>query len=484
MRATHLSKRKVKFPIVVCLFLLAASALFLYTRVARPRTQSDVHTILLDSIHAHNYTAVGLEPGNHDYHSLFGLKDVIDYLERSGLRLHEATEGVVDERTLAGVDTLFINLVSDNLPPFLVEEISAVRAFVAQGGNLLVITDHSNCYHHSHKLAPLFSVLGIKLYNESALEAPPRTAGPGPGWIIIDHFLDHPITRGLAAISFHAGGTVDSRGAVATLSENGWGDLWATTDYGEGALDAGNRGNYGNFERDENERKGKLGVVLARQVGAGKVVVVGDQNIFGNIWLRYADNYKLLLNILSWFAGDEALRSRSRFIESLPARVLLLEHYAHARFGDYGDQGFYHAFCELGRYFTPFARATIDHDYDLVIIPELDVDLGDAELAGLRAHLREGRSLLFFGHEGQLGDRNRRLHAQLVDGLALKDRRETPDRIDYEYDGAGAVVVYRYGEHFGNAALNPPSVPPEGEQFGRAAELVGLVRSLLPRASR
>ena len=33
------------------------------------------------------------------------------------------------------------------------------------------------------------------------------------------------------------------------------------------------------------------------------MVVVADQNIFGDLWLKYADNYVLFFNAAAWLAN-------------------------------------------------------------------------------------------------------------------------------------------------------------------------------------
>ncbi|MBT5609875.1 MAG: hypothetical protein HOJ57_28310 [Lentisphaerae bacterium] len=466
---------------VACLLLLLC---FPFVRSAcRRGSRRPATTVLIDSVHAHNFLDEGLEPGNRDYHSLFGLRDAFGHLEANGFGVREVASGPLEADALEGVDILFINLVSDNLPPFLVGEIRAVKEFVTGGGSLLVITDHSNCYHHVHKLMPLFAELGLQLHSESALEQAPRTLGPGPGWIVIDHFRNHPITRGLSAVSFHTGGTVDEKGAVATLSENGWGDRWETAPFGENSLRVGNRGNYGNFVMDDSERKGELAVIAARTLGAGRIVVVGDQNVFGNLWIRYADNARLFLNVVSWLSDRVDVGKPSDFARAGVPSLLLLEDYARAVFADYGDHGFYHVYGILSRHYPTFVHSRVNDDFGLVVVSGSDYLLPPEAAAKLVAHLKEGRDILVLGGDGAPSNVARNVES-LTGGMGMTPRSQEGDRAVYVGDGTGSLVLLRTPERFDNSAISAPTASPGDEERDRSAELLALVRGLLPGALR
>jgi hypothetical protein len=434
------------------------------------------HQVLIDSIHAHNFLDKGLEPGNRDYHSLFGPKDALAYLARQGFEIREITTGTLNEDTLAAADTLFINLVSDNLPPFLVEEIFAIKDFIEGGGNVLVITDHSNAYHHSWKLMPLFTELGIRLYNESALEVKPRTLGPGAGWILIENFKPHPITENLSVLSFHSGGTVDENGAVAFLSATGWGDTWATAPYGENSLIHGNRGNYGNFKRDPLDRSGPLGVVLAREIGQGKFVVVGDQNALGNLWLRFGDNYKLYLNIFRWFSDRAELADYSTFGATKGASLLMLDNLSDSRFGDFGDTGLYHAYAYLSRYYDTYIHCSVERDYDLIIVSPSVESLDRPQIAALREHLKRGKNIIVAGRPA-----NDQLFTEVEKGLVLLERQRSEGKVLARYRSGARLEIYLDFARFNNEFVAEPTHTPTTSQRIAASALREIVDSLLPR---
>jgi len=43
-------------------------------------------------------------------------------------------------------------------------------------------------------------------------------------------------------------------------------------------------------------------LIAARDVGKGRLVVVGDQNIYGDVWIHYYDNFTHALNVFEWLA--------------------------------------------------------------------------------------------------------------------------------------------------------------------------------------
>ncbi|MHC5010968.1 MAG: DUF4350 domain-containing protein [Planctomycetota bacterium] len=451
-----------------CLVLLVATSL----GAAR------AETILLDGIHAHNRTERGLAPGVHDYHDLHGPRWALQRLERRGHTIREVREGRLDAAALDGVNVLYVNLVSSDLPAFFPEEIAAVHGYVERGGSLLLITDHSNCYHHVNKLEPLAEALGLRLWRESALETPPRGLGAGPGWIVVDHFEEHPITRGLRWISFQTGGPVDDRWAVATLSDGGWGDAWETAPYGENALRRGNLGNYGNFERDEGERTGRLGVVAARELGQGRIVVVGDQNVFGDLWIRYGDNRRLFENVMAWLLRASPGGGAPREAEG--PRVLLLEDRARMAFGSDADEGLYRAFVALGRHVDVVAHDRMDGAFDLVVVAPRATPL-DAELAArLADHVQAGRVVLWLGRRGAAGRQGRAALKALLAQVVVVESATPDDGVEHRIHGGGRILEMLQAQRFDNRALAEPTETPDAAQQAAAEAWIRSILALLP----
>ena len=161
--------------------------------------------ILVDSIHCHNFIENGLRRDVLGYHQQHGFRLAFSFLQLFGYDPIEIQHSRLSKALLSDYSILFINLVSVDLAPFRVDEILAIENFLLEGGSLLLITDHSNCYFHVQKLLPLMEILGIDLFKETACDCSPFTLGSGNGWIKIEKFKDHAITQNLQRICFQTG---------------------------------------------------------------------------------------------------------------------------------------------------------------------------------------------------------------------------------------------------------------------------------------
>jgi hypothetical protein len=353
--------------------------------------------VLVDSIHAHNFLGNGLTPDEYDYHKLHGPSRAINYLRSRDVAVDEVREGRITSELLTGYDMLFLNLPSAEMPPFYFSEIAAIRNFIESGSGMFVFVDHSNAYFHSYRLAPLFEQLELETYLDTACDEPPHTLGTGNAWISITDFRSHPVTEGVECIGIQTGGPVDFPSAVAFTSEKSWHDRWncgpylANFNVSENKYDAGY---YGNFTLDEDEKSGPMGVVAAKELGEGRIVVVGDQNIFGDIFINYADNYKLWLNSAAWLLNRPALREPQPYIRWRPTRIMLYERYTEAAFGTTDLNGFYHAGSLIGRHYWTFAGDNLDDPYDLLIFGHNHYTLSEDELAAIVDQMHAGKNVL------------------------------------------------------------------------------------------
>lgn len=253
--------------------------------------------VLFDSYHAHNFIHRGLVPGEHNYHHLSGLRRAAKLLEARGCEIRELLVGPVTAEHLADVQLVVINLPSMDRPPWIVSEIAAVEDYVRQGGGLLFITDHSNCYYHQYHLLPLWQRLGLIPTFETVCErrADCRLTPSSHGWILVREFATHPVTSDVRYFAMQTGGRVVGEGVVGWTSNEAWADAGDVPIYGEG-----NVGLYGDMRLADSEEQGKQGVVLARNIGLGRVAVIGDQNSVGDGLIAYAHNWRLWLNATRW----------------------------------------------------------------------------------------------------------------------------------------------------------------------------------------
>lgn len=258
--------------------------------------------VRVDAYHAHTWLETLPRPGLTSYHLLHGPARAVAALQAMGWEC-EAQLGPWTEAELLETDLIVINLVSADRPPFLVSEINALMAFLRRGGGAIVITDHTNCYFHNHVLGAWFHELGLQLSHHLACDRPPNTLAEGHAWINIESFADHPVVSGLRNVGFFSGGCVDSRHAIAWTSPLGWADEGRIPAYGEGT----SVGFFGDSKQQPAETSGAIPVLAAKNIGAGRIVVIADQNCIGGAHLNYADNRRMWLQSAVWAAlGTES----------------------------------------------------------------------------------------------------------------------------------------------------------------------------------
>ncbi len=388
-------RRLIRSILVPALVLSSAFLSFAQERVpsdqiAELNETTDKCDVLIDTRHAHDFSNYPLTIDDRFYHRIYSFNKAFSRLQDRGVVVAKYSRDVpIDAETLARCKTLFLNLPSGDKSPFFVSEILAIVDFVKKGGSVFFIVDHTNCYFHQSRLAPLFCELDVAPQYYGVCDAT-QNLGEGFGWIYFNKFTKSPITQGLRQIAFQTGGGVDPRDAVVWSSEDSWQDKAGMPIYGETDL-----AYFGNFARDEDEPVGSSGAVSAKKFGQGKIVVVGDQNLFSAFFLQYLDNYRLWLNIFAWTLDRPDLADVKTYFEGARKERTLLcweELKKNAkRFGNPDSNGYYHVYTELCRRYNVFCTANDDSDLGLEAdallwigggaeISQLGVDLGVKQL--------------------------------------------------------------------------------------------------------
>jgi hypothetical protein len=443
---------------------------------SRPAPSHAANSILIDSVHAHNALDLPGDADPYAYHHVYTYRRAFAFLNDRGARSEEIKTGKLTPELLARHGLLFINLVSADLPPFTVPEISAIRGYVTGGGSLLIITDHSNCYYHNHKLAPLLGELGIESYNETACERGENTLGAGAGWITVTRFKEHPVTRGLRHVGFQTGGTVDGRFAVATTSPNAWGDLWQAHPYGEGD----SPGFYGNWAQDAGERVGELGVILARTFGKGRIVIVADQNIFADPFLDFADNYRLWLNAVAWLLDEPSLADAAAYQRWRTPRLLLYDDFSHTAWAGTVAAGYYNAYVQIGRAMPAFVSDDLSEEAGAIVFAHDRYELADGQLDALIKHLRSGRAIVILapagaarGVAGQVTKRMGEVEAAPIEGAVV-----------HRWPGGGRLILYTEPKGVRNEKMPIPEKEPDASERVGIATLMAILRDAAKPGTR
>ncbi len=426
--------------------------------------------VLIDMRHAHDFSDFPLTVDDRNYHRIYSFNKAFEYLKSQGVVVekYESNEPLTPE-ILAQCKTLFLNLPSGDKEPFFVGEILAIRDFIQQGGALFLITDHTNCYFHQSRLAPLFHEIDIEpqYYGVCDTES---AVGTGEGWLFMNRFADHPVTRGLREIAFQTGGGVDPRFAVAWSSETSWQDAPGIPIYGEADL-----AYYGNFAPDPGERVGASGVVLAREYGKGRVVIVGDQNLFSAFYLQYLDVYRLWLNAFAWTLDRPELADRTRYAqEAQKSRVLICWEDLRPgarRFGDPDANGYYHIYTVLCRHFNPFCVAHADTEArgKAILFVGGSADYQQEGFDFALQSLERGDAVVFVDPESDALTNSEKEPCALANALLAKGVKARPNVEDssreklierVEFENGAKIVLIRGRHGYNNEVVPQPERRP------------------------
>ena len=267
-----------------------------------PPEDDDRPWILVDLLHTHIQTPTDhcLHRDQYAYQGTYGFFRLFDHLFTHDYAWAPTTKELSGPR-LEPYDILFINLVHEDNPDFTDDEVEAIMDFVDDGGGLFVITDHTNVYYHATRVNRFLKPMGLEMMYHTAVDQPPRYSVSGRGWIMMFDFADHPVNEGVDMFSFKTGGPIapdDPDDGLVFTSEDSFADYWD---------ESNPPGFYGTWNQDDEELEpsGPLPVVAGTEYGDGRVLVVGDQNVFGDAWLYAGNNLELALNGFEWLAGNE-----------------------------------------------------------------------------------------------------------------------------------------------------------------------------------
>lgn len=212
---------------------------------------------------------------------------------------------------------------------------------------------------------------------------------------------------------------------TARLSNKGFGDFWDETS-GEGF--------YGNWMQDEDstmERFGALPVGMASTYGAGRVVVVGDQNMFGDVWLHMTDNFEHWLNIHAWLAPDASRTRPLRYTDPSGTSVAVDMFYSDYRAGNTSAENYYTFYVNLNRDPELTGRGVLDLNKksEALILPPARVPYDAQGLEDIHAALKQGKRVVMLMELGDLFTREETSPTyRLLQELAPDFDAKTPDR--------------------------------------------------------
>lgn len=378
--------------LLVALSALGASAC---ERETYERPVGGEPMILVDLYHTRLQNPVDhrLNKQSYAYQGVHGYARVFDHLDANGYTWGTIRELTLSKARLSGYKVLFINLLHTQRPDFTADEIKAIQEFVFNGGGLFIIADHTNVYRHAERVNRVLAPMGIEVDYTTAIDYPPHTVS-GLGWIAVTDLEDHPTNEGLELISLQTGGTMRATkaGALGTarLSESGLGDFWNEDEGG---------GFYGDwtFNGDESkEPRGPSPVVAAATYGQGRVVVAGDQNMYGDAWVHFGDNFAHVMNIFEWIAQREDDPVPLRDLRPKGVNLGIDIRLSGREPGRGSTDGYYTFFVNLNRDPEVSGRGImrLDNSDDALILPTLRVEPTAEDIANVKQYLESGKRVV------------------------------------------------------------------------------------------
>ncbi|HZF07149.1 MAG TPA: DUF4350 domain-containing protein [Thermoanaerobaculia bacterium] len=215
------------------------------------------------------------------YYSYAPLADLVD--ARFGGTVMRLTEAPLRPEILRSGDLLLLNHCCSRQHQhqgvggdaiFLPEEIAAIVAAVEAGMGLLVLGEFEIDSWGSN-VNQVLKPFGMRFKNDVATVAAERVRGTTRLPIFeATGIAAHPVSAGVRKISYGSGCTLEIRAdRVAAVISND-----------EGAV-----------------------LLAATQMGRGRVVAVGDSDLFAEPFLAYNDNRALLVGLLSWLSGQRPI---------------------------------------------------------------------------------------------------------------------------------------------------------------------------------
>ena len=189
---------------------------------------------------------------------------------------------------------------------YLPSEVEQISDFVAQGGNLLWLSDPGG----QHGLEPLAKELGIGFLPGTIVDA---NAGAlkiqNPAVAIVPKYPQHPATQGFELL------TIYPHAAAIRISSSQWQAIPLLTTLSRSWNETGTI--KGEVSRDPalGEQAGPLhiGVALTREIAdknvahQQRILVIGDGDFLSNAYLGNGGNLNLGLNLIRWLTREDRL---------------------------------------------------------------------------------------------------------------------------------------------------------------------------------
>lgn len=258
-----LQKMKAKFLGIMIVLILVQT-----TVTSDTYAQSEKTAIIYDSYHSW--------VGSHYYSQFFSALSESFSVKYS--------EGRINEKELSSCSILMISAPTKT---FSTSEISAIKKFINEGGGLLLggvgwfWVDEYQKPIENFPFNQIGKEFGVMINDDSVIDPTNKKSGKYP---IFRNFAEHPVTEGLVEIC---------SGYPSSLSVTG----------NAHSIVMGDEDSYSGYYYSNPYQEGDCPpIVAALEQGYGRIIFMGQDAFFSDVWIGSYDNLKFGINTFNWLS--------------------------------------------------------------------------------------------------------------------------------------------------------------------------------------
>lgn len=231
------------------------------------------------------WTSIPLDRDNYGVLSMYNFRSLADWLS-TYYKVARNTDPIGD-RTLSECDVLILKTPTAS---YSSEEIDAIERYVAAGGGVIVVGDHTNVFGTSGYANDVLARFGMRLNYDATYEL---KAG-GPSRFRPREIGAHPIVAGIESIEFASSCTVSCDQPTESAID-GYGLRTCAADYAASNF-------FPSTERvlAHPHQFGRFDQLATRTFGRGRVAVFTDSTIFSNFYLFLEGRAEMALMLVEW----------------------------------------------------------------------------------------------------------------------------------------------------------------------------------------
>lgn len=214
-------------------------------------------------------------------------KEFMDLLKRLDLKIKKNENGHITKEILENIDLLILGNPIDDF--FSSLEIKHIIDHVRNGGGLLLLSEYGSDYLQKTNINDISGKFGI-FFEKNIIKEMNSNNQNCTSILHIQDFFKHQMTKNIREVIIGGACSLFLDKDVKPLMQSNEKSVWSEV--------------YNNISEEWSKEEEKQLVVAAHtEYGQGKVVAIGDIDIFtsnSRIGINSLDNRKLVQNIINW----------------------------------------------------------------------------------------------------------------------------------------------------------------------------------------